>query len=158
MVLIGSPDDVSVIGILLALIAGTSYATYAIAAEHLVSVMPARGAMAIGFGGGAVLMSPLLFTGDPTWATSGTGLGAVLWLGLVATAGAYLLFGRGLQIVPVATAATLSLAEPATAFSLGVTVLGERPPALAWIGAALVVIALAWVAMSREPEAMSHEP
>lgn len=150
VVLIGSPDTVSVLGVLLALLAGASYATYAVAAEHLVSIMPARGAMAIGFGGGAVLVSPLLFTGDVAWAASRPGFGAALWLGLVATAGAYLLFGRGLQTVPVATVATLSLAEPATAFSLGVAVLGERPPATAWVGAALIVMSLTWVAMGHE--------
>jgi DME family drug/metabolite transporter len=147
VVLIGSPTGVSLAGIGLATLAGASYATYAVAAERLVAVMPARGAMAVGFGGGAVLLSPLLFIDDLTWATTAAGSAAALWLGLAATAGAYLLFGRGLQLIPVAFAATLSLAEPATAFLLGIGLLGERPDTPAYVGCALVMAALAWIGL-----------
>ncbi len=63
--------------------------------------------------------------------------------GLATTALAYVLFGTGLRSTPVATVATLSLAEPVTAFVLGVTVVGERPTTLGWVGAAVVMLALA---------------
>ena len=52
----------------------------------------------------------------------------VLHLGIFATALAYILFGKGLRQTPVATAVTLSLAEPLTAAALGILVLGERSP------------------------------
>jgi len=70
----------------------------------------------------------------------------VLWLGLAATAVAYILFTRALTRLPVSYGATLSLAEPLTASLLGVLVLGERlgPPQLA--GAALVAAGLAILA------------
>ena len=50
---------------------------------------------------------------------------SLVLLGLVATAAAYLLFARGLAVVPVATAATLSLAEPLSLYrSYRLTLLG----------------------------------
>ena len=141
--LISDPSGVDLIGVVLALGAGASYATYAVAAERLVKVMPATGAMALGFGGGALLMIPVLWSADLSWLASRSGAVAALWLGLATTALAYVLFGTGLRSTPVATVATLSLAEPVTAFVLGVTVVGERPTTLGWVGAAVVMLALA---------------
>lgn len=141
--LISDPAGVDLIGVVLALGAGASYATYAVAAERLVKVMPATGAMALGFGGGALLMIPVLWSADLSWLVSRSGAVAALWLGLATTALAYVLFGTGLRSTPVATVATLSLAEPVTAFVLGVTVVGERPTTLGWVGAAVVMLALA---------------
>jgi DME family drug/metabolite transporter len=141
--LISDPAGVDLIGVVLALGAGASYATYAVAAERLVKVVPATGAMALGFGGGALLMIPVLWSTDLSWLASRSGAVAALWLGLATTALAYVLFGTGLRSTPVATVATLSLAEPVTAFVLGVTVVGERPTTLGWVGAAVVMLALA---------------
>lgn len=145
VVFISTPDVVTVRGVMLALAAGASYAVYAVAAERLVAVVAASTAMAIGFGGGALVLSPLLIWADLTWVRTGAGTLTALWLGLAATALAYVLFGSGLVSIPVATVATLSLAEPLTAFVLGVAVLGERPDALGWFGAALVLAALGWM-------------
>ena len=145
VVFISTPDVVTVRGVMLALAAGASYAVYAVAAERLVAVVAASTAMAIGFGGGALVLSPLLIWADLTWVRTGAGTLTALWLGLAATALAYVLFGSGLVSIPVATVATLSLAEPLTAFVLGVAVVGERPDALGWFGAALVLAALGWM-------------
>jgi DME family drug/metabolite transporter len=48
-----------------------------------------------------------------------------LWLGLVTTTLAYVLFGIGLGGMAPATVSTLTLAEPLTAGVLGVAILGE---------------------------------
>lgn len=143
--LISSPGSADIVGVLLALCAGAAYAAYAVAAERLIADMSARGAMALGFAGGAVLLLPLVFVTDVSWIRTTGGAAAALWLGLAATAVAYLLFGAGLRSTPVTTAATLSLAEPATAFVLGVWILGERPSSPGWAGALLVLAALAWM-------------
>ncbi len=66
----------------------------------------------------------------------------VAWLGIGATAFAYWLYTTGLRSVAAPSAATLSLAEPLTAAVLGVVLLSERPPSLAWVGALLVMVAL----------------
>jgi DME family drug/metabolite transporter len=55
----------------------------------------------------------------------------------------YVLFGWGLARVPVSTATTLTLLEPAVAAVLAVLVVGERLPAAGWVGVGLVVVCLA---------------
>ena len=72
-----------------------------------------------------------------------------LYLGLVPTALAYVLFARGLQKLPAASVATLTLAEPLTAATLGVAVLGERPGPVAGLGALLVLSGL--LVLSAQP-------
>ena len=57
---------------------------------------------------GAILSAPVFLAGAAALA-SPAGAALAGWLGLVATAGAYLLFARGLTRVPAATAGTLSL-------------------------------------------------
>ena len=59
-------------------------------------------------------------------------------LGLFATALAYLLFGKGLRQIPLATAVTLSLAEPLTAGTLGVLLLGEKLSLQAGLGILMI--------------------
>jgi DME family drug/metabolite transporter len=59
-------------------------------------------------------------------------------MALVPMFAGYVLFGWGLARVRASTATTLSLAETVVAAILAVLVVGERLPALAWVGAALV--------------------
>ena len=69
---------------------------------------------------------------------SGDGVLMALWLGVVSLAASYLLFGRGIAGVAVATATTLSLSEPLTAATLGIVVLDEQLTGAALLGMALV--------------------
>lgn len=135
----GSSLSVDVLGVLLALGAGASYAVYAVSSKGLLEGRAPDAVMAVVFSVGALLLSPLLLTADLGWLTHVRGMGAALHLGLVATAAAYALFARGLSAVPVATAVTLSLAEPLTAGTLGVLLLGERLTALATLGVGLLL-------------------
>jgi DME family drug/metabolite transporter len=140
-VLVGSGGRLAVDapGLAFAVGAGASYATYTTAGKRIMDHQPPGAAMAVAFGLGAVLLAPLLVTGDLSWLASPRGIAVALHLGLVATALAYLLFGRGLSLLPVGAAATLSLAEPLTAGALGVVLLGERLTFSASIGACLVL-------------------
>jgi DME family drug/metabolite transporter len=88
-------------------------------------------------------MLPTVAGGAATWALSGWGLVVALYLGVVTTAGGYLLFARGLRTTPATTATTLTLAEPAVAAALGVVVLGEALGGVALVGVALVGASLA---------------
>jgi DME family drug/metabolite transporter len=54
----------------------------------------------------------------------------------------YWLFARGLQSVQVSTAVTLSLAEPMTAATLGIVVLGELLNVQAFSGICLILAGL----------------
>ena len=107
--------------------------------------------MAVVFCLGAVLLSPLLFAADLAWLGQPRGLAVALHLGLIATAAAYALFARGLRAVPVATAVTLSLAEPLTAGALGVVLLGERLTGPAVLGIGLLFGGLALLSLGAAP-------
>ena len=133
-------------GVVFALVAGAAYATYVIAARQLAREGEAIGSTAIIFSLAAVLLLPLLGTDDLSWVGTVGGSVAVLHLGVLATAGAYLLFASGLETTQSTTATTLSLGEPVTAAILGVVAVGERPPLLGWAGFGLVLIALVAVA------------
>jgi DME family drug/metabolite transporter len=135
------------VGIVLALGAGGSYALYALASKRLLTGRSPDAVTAAVFAVGGVLLLPVLVTSDLDWLREPRGLAAALHLGLVATAAAYILFVRGLMTVPTATAVTLSLAEPLTAATLGLVVVGERlsGPALGGMGlllAGLLLLAL----------------
>jgi DME family drug/metabolite transporter len=131
----GGAVNVNPLGILLALGAGTSYAAYTLAIKILLAGRSPDAVVAVVFSLGALLLAPFLVFAELSWLAGPRGVLVVLHLGLIATALSYRLFARGLETVPVATAVTLSLAEPLTAALLGVVVLGERltPPALAGI-------------------------
>jgi DME family drug/metabolite transporter len=122
----GQEIQVSPLGLLLAIGAGGAYATFSLASKNLLARQPVLPVMAMAFGLGAVLLAPSLLFQDLSWLAQPRGWAVILHLGLFATALAYLLFGQGLKQTPLATAVTLSLAEPLTAAMLGVLALGER--------------------------------
>ncbi|MFF4093405.1 DMT family transporter [Streptomyces sp. NPDC001834] len=133
----------TVVGVGLGLLAGVTYAVYAWAAHRLITRgVPSRAAMGSVFGlGGLMLVPVLLLTGAPlvaTWTNAGVGL----YMALVPMFTGYVLFGFGLARVPVSTATTLSLLEPAVAAVFAVLVVGERLPALGWAGIVLVIACL----------------
>ncbi|MFJ8704428.1 DMT family transporter [Streptomyces ardesiacus] len=129
----------TMLGVVLGLLAAVTYAVYSWAAHRLISNgIASRAAMGSIFGlGGLLLLPVLLVTGAPlvdSWSNAGVGA----YMAVVPMFAGYLLFGRGLAHVPVSTATTLSLLEPAVAAVLAVLVVGERLPAFGWIGIALV--------------------
>src|SRR5690606_1798857 len=141
------PGTRLVSGVLLALLGGALYAGYAVLAARAIAAGGAPAAvMGTLFGGAAVLMLPVLLLRDTAWLATPGGLLTALYLGCVTTALAYYLYGRGLRGTPVATAATLALAEPAVAALLGLALLGERLSAVSWAGLVLLAVALTVVA------------
>ncbi|HYK98553.1 MAG TPA: EamA family transporter [Candidatus Acidoferrales bacterium] len=137
------------LALLLPLCAGASYAIYATATKALLPGHDSIAVAALAFGGGAVLLSPLLLITDLGWLAQPNGIAAALELGIVATAVAYVLFTTALARIPVRWGATLSLGEPLTASFLGVVVLGERLAPAQLVGAALVGLGLAVLATTR---------
>src|SRR4051812_5492422 len=143
LALAGADASISLPGVALALGAGASYATYTLAAKRL----PAAGhapqtVMGAAFGLGALALLPVLAATGASWLARPGGAALALFLGIVPTAVAYLLFARGLRRLTAAETATLTLAEPLTAALLGVVVLAERLTAPAALGAALVLAGL----------------
>ena len=153
--LAGGSDTVRITGVLLALGAGASYAAFAVASKELLSAgVSTEYAMARVFGLGAILLTPLLFFVDLSWLKTSAGINMAFWLAAVPTALAYLMYAAGLHHVKAHEASTLILAEPITATLLGALVLGERPSAIAWTGAAIIFIGLAILARQDQPESL----
>jgi DME family drug/metabolite transporter len=143
LVLGGGSASVDPLGIGLAVASGTGYATYTVLAKRLLRLghAPER-VMATAFSLGAVLLVPVMVLGDMSWIARPDGVLMALFLGAVPTALAYVLFARGLRSLSPGETATLTLAEPLTATGLGILALGERPGAIAAIGAGLVLAGL----------------
>jgi drug/metabolite transporter, DME family len=135
------------VGVLASLGAGAAYALYTLAGAALIDTgwtsTTSMGAM---FGVAGMLSLGVLAVVGTGGLTSPAGLATVLWLGLVTTTAAYVLFGYGLARLGAPTVATLTLAEPLTATVLGLAVLGERLSGGAVAG--LVVLAVGLVVLA----------
>ncbi|WP_031068272.1 EamA family transporter [Streptomyces sp. NRRL WC-3742] len=141
----GTPIDL--LGVLLAALAGLSYALYSLIGGRLITAgHPSGAVMGAMFGGAAVLVLPVLALEPSDWLASVRGTAVVLHLAVITTYLAYRLFGHGLRHTTPQTATTLTLAEPAVAALLGVLALGEHLPPLSWCGLALLATGLAALA------------
>ena len=133
-------------GIVLGLLAGLTYALYSWAARHLMQRgIPSRTAMGATFGFGGIMLMPVLFaTGAPllaSWNNAAVGI----YMALVPMFIGYLCYGYGLARIPASMATTITLLEPAVAAVLAVVIVGERLPALGWVGIGLIVACLLWI-------------
>ena len=127
------------IGVLLALGAGLSYAIYAICSKRLLRRYPPDTVMSVIFCLGALILSPILIWGRTTWLFEPAGFLAALHLGVIATGFSYILYARGLKLISVSRAVSLSLAEPLTAGLLGLLVLGEQLTPMTILGILLLL-------------------
>lgn len=134
--------SLSGIGIVLALMAGLSYALYSLTIKSLLRDHAPEAVMAVVFGVGAICMSPLLLGGPLHWVLQPQGWLVIVHLGLLATALSYWLYARGLQQLSVSNAVSLALAEPLTAALLGLFFLGESVQKLSLLGMMLILAGL----------------
>jgi drug/metabolite transporter, DME family len=139
----GAEAGAEPVGIGLALLSGLAYATYTTVMTTLIGRGETAGAVTAAlFALAALVAVPALVAGPTSWLLSPRSALIALYLGAVTTAGAYLLFARGLRTTPATTATTLTLAEPAVAALLGVAVLDERLAPAALAGLVLLAASL----------------
>lgn len=134
----GSSLSLDLVGMALAIGAGGSYALYTLASKRLLKNHSPDAAMAVVFCLAGVLMAPVFISEPTAWIGETRGWLVALHLGLITTALAYVLYGRGLKETSVSSTVTLSLAEPLTAALLGVFFLGEPFTLQAVVGAILI--------------------
>ena len=139
--------QINLFGLLLALGAGGSYAAYTLVIKGLLEDRSPNAVMAVVVCLGALILLPTLWGRELAWVLQPRSIAVVLHLGLVTMGLSYWLFARGLRTVQVATAVTLSLAEPMTAGLLGVVVVGEYLPPSAWGGLLLILSGLLLLAL-----------
>jgi drug/metabolite transporter, DME family len=129
-------------GVALALGAGLCYSLLALAgkgvAQHYHPLQP----ITLAFSLGAVLLLPPAIAGGLALSYPPAGWLLILYLGLIPTALAYVLYLRGLRSVPTTVAAILTLFEPLGSTILAVLLLGERLAPLGLSGAALLLASM----------------
>lgn len=129
-------------GLALCLLAGLSYAGYALINKRLVTHMSPRVVNFYVFTGAACMAVPiaLVQSGLPRWSLAAVLV--VVYLGVVVSGLAHMLFSIGLRSISGPTGVTLSLIEPVAAFVLAVWVVGERQPLQSWLGLLAVLAGL----------------
>ena len=142
LIAVGRDIELDLLGILLATCAGGSYAVFTTASKSLIEKHAPEAVMAVTFSLGALFVLQLLISRPLSWLAQPNGWLVILHLGVITAALAYILFAYGLQRVPVATAATLTLAEPLTAGLLGFFFLREPLSLPALLGIALIFAGL----------------
>jgi len=111
--------------------------------RHLVHVSPVP-LMGAATAAAAVVLTPAALLVPPAEMPSSEALGAILTLGLLCTAMAFVLFGALNAEVGPGRATVITYVAPVVAVALGVAVLGERPGAGAVAGL-LLIIAGSWL-------------
>jgi DME family drug/metabolite transporter len=133
---------INVLGVLAAMGAGGAYAIYTVLGARLAtSEMPATDVLAASFALGGIALIPFGFS-TVSALSSTNGLLLVLWLGVIATTFAYVMFGMGIAALDAGTVATLNLAEPVIAAILGVVIVGESLSTLSIAGSTLIALSL----------------
>jgi drug/metabolite transporter, DME family len=131
-----------VLGALLALGAGLAYALYVILAKAALARATPLPLAAGTFTVAAIVLAPIVLGGD--WPVNQIIVGWpwLVYLGAVATAGAYALHTAGLRLLPASVAGLAALLEPVTATALGVLVFDERLGVPGLAGGALLLAAI----------------
>lgn len=148
LTLAGSDVKVDTTGVLLATAAGFGYAVSLVASKAVVADHSPVLGIAVILCVGAVLVFPRVIAEDLSQVMTGHGMAAVLYLGLVATAGAYLLLAKGLSVIPVSRTAIVMLVEPLTGCLLGVLLLGEIFTPVSAVGSVLIFSGLVIISIS----------
>lgn len=99
----------------------------------------ALSAVAMTFSLCTILLLPFSLHNGFDWLGSMHNLWTMLFMGIMCTSVAYLLFLNGLQKINSSTAVTLSLAERLTAAILGVFLVGEQLSGVSWLGVVMLL-------------------
>lgn len=128
------------LGAVLALGAGLAYSMYAVVTKHSLSNSEPLALAALTFMVAAATLAPLLaLRWTDTLSLLARGGLQLLYLGAVATAGAYWLYTTALKSIPASAAVVAGLLEPLTATVLGVVLFHEHLRAVGYFGAALLL-------------------
>jgi len=150
--LVGVPSEAaSPVGLLLAGCAALSYAVFVLCSRQLATHDPGK-IIVVGFGAGALILAPFTLASgvDPVAWPPSIWL-ALLYIGLVPTGLAYLLYFRGMRGTSATAASVLALVEPLTATTLAVLIFRESLSLPAMFGATALVVAMMVLLTGRTP-------
>lgn len=141
----GSPADGAVqgdetaVGLLLALGSATGYALVAIASRAIAREAHPLTSMTIGFGVGSLALLPAVLLEGAHFNFSPEAWALLLYLGIVPSALAYVLFTIGMRTTVATVASLVTLIEPLTAATLAWLLFDEQLGPLALVGAGLLL-------------------
>jgi drug/metabolite transporter (DMT)-like permease len=138
----GRSDEL--IGALLILLAAVGYAIGPMTLSAKMGDIEPVAMMGASLAVASLVLTPLALLDLPDAAPSAGALSAVVVLGLLCTAAAFVLFGGLLLEVGPGRAAVITYVAPVVAVALGVAVLGERPGVGAVAGL-LLILAGSWL-------------
>lgn len=93
---------------------------------------------------------PRLQVIDTSGWTHPTIWGGLLYLGIVSTAGGFLLWNRGLQMLNASSGGIFFFFQPVVGTLLGWLILGESIGVTFWIGSILIVIGVLFIVMEKK--------
>jgi DME family drug/metabolite transporter len=137
------------LGVVLALGAGFSYALYAVVTKARLAQLAPLPLAAVSFTAAAFFLSPALLVEPELTQTLARGWHWLLYLGAVPTGIAYALYNTGLRHTPATVAGIVVLLEPLTATLIGVLGFGERMGVMGSFGAILLLGAIALLTFRR---------
>jgi DME family drug/metabolite transporter len=153
IVLVGTANGVESFnakGVSLAVFAGFGFSVFnVICRRSLANGAQDMWLTATTFGVAAIVSFPFLFVENPEWILTVKGFTSILWLGLVTTSVGYVLFMYGLKRIESSKAATVVLAEPATATILAAVVIGEPLVLQSYLGILIVAAGILYVSRSK---------
>ncbi len=126
------------------LLAAVGYAIGPMLLKAHLSDLDPRATMAAALVVATAVLAPFAALAPPSATPSTQALGAVLVLGLLCTATAFVFFGTLVNEVGPSRASVITYVAPVVAVGLGVAVLGERPGAGAVAGL-LLILAGSWL-------------
>lgn len=146
----GGVGSFNSLGILLAAVAGLGFAIFNVicrrALEHGSSdIWVTTSTFAVA----ALVSVPFLFSDQLTWLSTRNGILTTMWLGVVTTSIGYILFMFGLKRIPSSLAATVVLAEPATATVLSALILDEPLILQSYVGIVAVAAGILYISLGR---------
>lgn len=144
-------------GIALALGAGLSYALVTLGGRALAGRYPPLQTINLGFMASAALLLPFALANGLAADFPAAGWGLLVYLGVVPTALAYWLYVEGLKHTPATNASLIALLEPLFASALAALFFGERLEPAGWLGAALLLAAMAVLLVRKTQRIMNHE-
>jgi drug/metabolite transporter (DMT)-like permease len=126
------------------LIAALGYAAGPMLLKQSLASVDPRALMAGALAIAAVVLTPAALVAPPASAVSAEAVTAIVLLGVLCTAVAFVLFGALIAEVGPSRATVITYVAPMVAVALGVAALGERPGAGA-IAGLLLIIAGSWL-------------
>ena len=127
------------------LLSGFTYALYYLFGRRYFAVHATPTVFAVALPVGALGLLPFVPFADK----SGAAWAAILFIAVVPTYGAYLLYAAGLRRVDATRAATLATLEPVVAAVAAYAVFGERLAPLAYVVSAVVLVGVVIAASGR---------